>query len=171
MQHIALYDPNRRPASWRQLIQADDYVVFLTDVDQAFELGIDGERLPAGVPSSCLLFGSLEEAECWCRAKVEETPALRCEIYDSKGKAKLPLRVVVNGRIAAGRSDSNQGGRRLIFWGVVSMLGSVPLFVWDWKTEGTLLVPTFLGINLIVLGLRLLSWGAGTLESNRGRWE
>ena len=68
MQEVALYDPNRKPAGWRGVILPSQYAVFLSDVETETELTSDGSYLGPGMPSSCLIFDSLEETERYCRS-------------------------------------------------------------------------------------------------------
>jgi hypothetical protein len=49
-------------------------------------------------------------------------------------------------------------GRAHSIIAMASFLGAIPLFVWDWRTGSYLILPTVVGINLIVFGLRLLYW-------------
>ena len=68
MQEVALYDPNRKPAGWRGVILPSQYAVFLSDVETETELTSDGSYLGPGMPSSRLIFDSLEETERYCRS-------------------------------------------------------------------------------------------------------
>lgn len=51
--------------------------------------------------------------------------------------------------------------------GVLAVLVPIPLFWYDWLAGGARIWPTIIGINVVVLGLRLLYWGHGELEQLR----
>ena len=68
MQEVALYDPNRKPASWMEIIQPGQYAAFLSDIETGTEMNHFGNFISSGLLSSCLVFDSLEEAERYCGA-------------------------------------------------------------------------------------------------------
>src|SRR5437879_6319507 len=96
MQELSLYDPDRNPRDWKDIIRPGQYAVFITDLHSDVEKKADGHFLTPGEESSCLLFDSLPEAEAYCEAKVEEIPNLRCDIYDHLGKGKPAALTYVN---------------------------------------------------------------------------
>jgi hypothetical protein len=79
LQELALYDPNRKPASWMEVIRPGQYAAFLSDIETGAEMTSDGNYFAAGLIRCCVLFVSLEEAEQYCCAKVEEFLILRCD--------------------------------------------------------------------------------------------
>ena len=87
MQEVALYDPNREPASWMEIIQPTQCAVFLRDVETGAGLTADGHYLDPGMIGTCLIFDSLEETEQYCRHKIEDIPKLQCDVFDSHGRA------------------------------------------------------------------------------------
>jgi hypothetical protein len=111
MQEVALYDPNRKPASWMEIIQTTQYAVFLCDVETGAPLTCDGHYLDPAMIGSCLIFDSLEETEQYCRPKIEDIPNLRCDVFDSHGRANPPVATFVGqryeGRLAL---QPGQGG-------------------------------------------------------------
>jgi hypothetical protein len=117
---------------------------------------------------SCLIFDSLEEAEQYCRRKVEVIPNLRCEVFDRHGKAKPPVATFVNPRHEA-RLDSPAKARRIMCWGLLSIAASPPLFWYTWKTRGEGWIASFFGIQFIFAGLRLLHWGYSMKEELSSR--
>lgn len=95
MREVALYDPNRKPASWMELIQPTQYAVFFRDVETGSALTCDGRHLDPRMIGSCLIFDSLAETEQYCRQKIEHIPNLRCEVFDSHGRVNPPARTSV----------------------------------------------------------------------------
>jgi hypothetical protein len=164
MQEIELYDPQRRPANWADLLHPGQYAVFHSDVATNVEKASDGHYLRPEDKSTCLVFDSLLDAETYCEAKVEEIPRLRCDIYDHSGKSKPPMLTYVNQRFL-------KSPRRHIYWGWVLVAASVPCFWIEWHWHGTLVIPVILGINLVFAGLRLVYWGAGGSEQRRSARE
>ena len=49
-------------------------------------------------------------------------------------------------------------------WAFVAMAGSFPLFWYTWKTRGEGWIASLFGIQLVLLGLRLLHWGYSMKE-------
>jgi hypothetical protein len=110
------------------------------------------------------LFDSLEEARRLCEAKVQQYPDMCCEIFDSSGKAEPPLLVIVHPSVAEKDelSASSVRIRKIISIGL--FIGAIPLFWWDWRADGVLVLPTFLGLTMIVAGLRILHWNMARRE-------
>jgi hypothetical protein len=163
VQEVALYDPNRKPAGWRAVIQPTQYAVFLSDVKTGVELTSAGRYLDPGMRSSCLIFDSLEETEQYCRWKVQGIPHLRCEVFDSHGKANPPVATFVSQRYEA-RLESPDKAGRMMRWALVPIAASFPLFWYTWKTRGEGWIASLFGIQLIFAGLRLLHWGYSMKE-------
>lgn len=168
MQEVALYDPNRKPASWMEIIQPTQYAVFLRDVENGAPLTRDGHYLDPGMKVSCLIFDSLEEAEQYCRREIEGLPNLRCDVFDSDGRANPPVATFVSQRYE-GRLDSQAKAGRMMRWALLAMAASLPLFWYTWKTRGEGWIASIFGVQLILLGLRLLHWGYGMKEELRYR--
>ena len=127
MQEVALYDPHRKPAGWRGVILPSQYAVFLSDVETETELTSDGSYLGPGMPSSCLIFDLLEETERYCRRRVEDIPRLRCDVFDSQGKAQPPLATFVNQR-HQDKLESPAKAARLMRWSLLPMAAALPFF-------------------------------------------
>ena len=83
VQEIAVYDRNRKPCNWIDLIQPTQYAVFSSDAETGAEMNSDGQFPNPGDVRRCLIFESLTEAEHFCRQKVEQIPNLRCDLFDS----------------------------------------------------------------------------------------
>lgn len=169
MNEVKLYDPGRKPASWMRIIQPGQFAVFHQDVKSAAELSPRGEPVLSATESVCCIFDALGEAKSYCEQKVKEYVFMRCEIFDSEGKAKSPLLVVVNHGMQKHVEDSESSVRWRIRWGYLLLAASVPLFWWDWRSGGLMILPSLAGINLIFIGMRLLFWGYGTAHARRSR--
>ena len=167
MRQVLLYDPKRRPAEWTALIQAEEYCVFLSEAASGVPLAVDGSPLDSASENFCLIFGSLADAEEYCKAAIERVPSMQCEVFDSAGRMNPALRVFVSPAFAH-TIDSETGAQRLIRFGFVALALSLPLFWWGWKStaDGSWLW-VVLGINAVVMGLRFIQWGHGVKERLR----
>jgi hypothetical protein len=151
------------------------YAVFLSDVSTGGELDLDGGGVAPNAGAACYVFDSFAEAEAFCGELVGRHERMVCEIYDSRGKAVPPLRVVTHPK-AAGRPGGRMGGRRSALWKIriawLLLAVAPPLFWLDYRSRGLLVVPTVVGFACIVTCVRLLWWGYGELEElKRGRGE
>ena len=168
MREIKLYDRGRTPANWMQIIQAGEFAVFHYDLNHG-AITDAGGTFPAAGEETCGIFSSLEEAEEYCRLKVAESSSLRCEIYDSAGKAKPPLAVVVNPTLARKLDVSPTSARNKLILGTLLCLASLGFFYWDYReARGSMMfLYTLIGINLAAGGFRVILWGLGVREQLR----
>jgi hypothetical protein len=87
MQEIKVYDSNRKPVSWMEIIQPHQYALFHQHSRMGTPLTSDGQPLTNELNGTCLIFDSLAEAEEYARNKVAQSPLIACHIFDSAGKA------------------------------------------------------------------------------------
>jgi hypothetical protein len=164
MQELRLYDPNRQPKTWTDIIRPGQFAVFHSDLATDVEKTADGRFLRPGEESTCLVFDSLPEAEEYCEAKVEAIPSLRCDIYDHLGKGKPPAMTFVNKiHVNAPRKYA------LLGWALIA--AAVACFWIEWYWPRSLALALILGLNLLFAGLRLLYWGTGGTEKRRATRE
>ena len=167
MQEVLLYDRGRKPANWMELIRPGQYAAFLSDVETGAIRTGAGLPLAAGVAPSCLIFDSLTEASEYCRQRVVDMPNLKCEVFDSHGRVNPPVATFVN-PAHQHKLDSPEKYARMMRWGVVAIIASLPFFWIAWaRREAWLAI--FFGIQVVVLGLRLLHWGYSMREELRYR--
>jgi hypothetical protein len=162
-----VYDKTRQGPDWMSLLTPTQCAVFFKDFQTAAPLSRDGVAFDKMTDCTFLVFDRLEDARRFCEAQVTEHPSMCCEVFDFEGKAKPPLLVVVNPSVAEKDEMSASWVRRRKIIAIASFLGAIPLLVWDWRTGSYLIVPTVVGINLIVFGLRLLYWN--TARSDRSQ--
>jgi hypothetical protein len=168
VQEIAVYDRKRKPSSWMELIRPTQYAVFFSDAKSGAEMSSSGQHLDLGDERRCAIFDSLEEAEKFCRQKVEQIPKLRCDLFDSHGRANPPVATFVN-PLHQNRLDSPAKAQRMMRWGLVGVAASLPLFGLAWESKGEWWLAAFFGLQLAFFGLRLLHWGYGMKEELRIR--
>jgi hypothetical protein len=149
-----------------EIVQPGQYAAFLSDVETGAEMTGDGGYIASGTIGCCLLFDSLEEAERYSRAKVEDLPHLRCDIFDSHGRANPPVAAFVNRRHLR-KLDSPAESRRLMRWGAVAIAASLLLFWFALARRGEAWMAAFFGVQLLIAGLRVLHWGYSVGEAAR----
>ncbi len=157
MTPLRLYDPDRRPSSWTEIIGPGQFVAFSKTVDTGGSCDSEGRPFPSVDETTCLLFEHLQDARAFCVGQVIRVPTVRFEIFDSGGRADAPLLVIVHpSRIAS--LDGNPRGMRIRQLGAYALLAAaVPLFWYDYQhDQGMLIFPTVIGINIIIIAARLL---------------
>lgn len=146
-----------------EVIQPTEYAAFFCDVETAVELTSDGGYHDPGTESSCLIFESLELAEEYCRRKVETIPNLHCEIFDSHGRANPPVTTIVN-QVHESRLESDAKAGRMMQGAFLTIAVSIPFFWYTLQTQGEAWIASFFGIQMVLIGLRLLHWSYSMRE-------
>lgn len=164
---ILVYDHNRRPRTWSEIILPHQCAVFLRN--RRLDVSVNRDGKPRSSESgTCILFDSVAQAEAFCRATVDANPDLSCEILDYEGPIHPPLLTIVFNH--AGGDDDTHGWfgrhRRIVF--LFALCVALPLFYYDFRHQGTLVL-TIIGINVIVAGLRVLLWDWGSKGTERER--
>jgi hypothetical protein len=156
VQQLRIHDPDRRPASWTDIIQPWQFVAFATPSD-----------------GTCALFDSLDEAREFCEAGVLAAPATRFDVFDAEGRANSPLLTIVHPSRARGLDSHPRGlhQRRVIAWAL--MAGGAMLLTYTyWKfADIRAIVPGVIGINMLLAGGRLLWFNLAVRETERTRGE
>src|SRR5260221_1223115 len=100
MQQVLLCDRTRVPPNWTQLIRPGQYAVFLSDVESSALVSQGGLPIPSASEYFCLLFDSLPDAESYCQQAIKNLRRLKCEVFDSAGRANPPVAAFVNPEFA-----------------------------------------------------------------------
>jgi hypothetical protein len=167
MREVKLYDRSRTPANWMQIIQPGEFAVFHTNARNGGMTDSSGQY-PRQGEEACSIFSSLEAAENYCTAKVLEVPSMRCEIFDSSGRAKPPLRIVVNPGLEKKLDLSPASARNKLALGAALCISSALFFYLDYRAGGgNWFLLTLVGINLAMGGFRVIVWGLGVREQLR----
>jgi hypothetical protein len=119
--------------------------------------------------TTCLIFDHIDSARQFCEAKVQSLPHLRCEIYDSEGLAHPPLLVVIHPDFQHQEDAGSFWSRRRKLIALALFLAAPPLIWLDVRRANTLILPTFLAFNCILLALRFLYWDFGVKHRERER--
>jgi hypothetical protein len=153
---VRIYDPDRRPASWAEIIRPGQIVAFATPSE-----------------GTCVLCDSLDEARAFCAAAVLAAPVTRFDVFDAAGRANPPLLTIVHPSRAQDL-DSHprmQHKRRVIAWTLVTS-GALLLIYTYWKfSDIQAIFPGVVGINLLLAGGRLLWFNLAVRETERARDE
>src|SRR6185503_7344742 len=148
LQELRLDDPARRPRSYMDLIRDGQCVVFARDADSGRPC--DGRGHPFADPD-----------------------AVTCDVFDAGGRTRPPVLTVLHpSRVAS--LDSAPGAmrrRRVIAWALI--VGGVPLiaYAYFFGHDVDMILPAFIGINMILAGGRLLWFNLGVRETERDRQE
>jgi len=167
---LRLYDPERRPSNWVDIVRPTQFVVFCSDVDSGGTTDANGKPFLSPGAATCLVFDSLNDTRRFCEARVAEVPSLRFEVFDARGRVESPLLVIVD----PARAEKIEGGARslrLRKWAALLMIAVAPALIWyDFATSrGSLVLPSFLGVSLVVAGLRILFMNMALREAERTR--
>jgi hypothetical protein len=154
VQVLRIHDPERRPASWAEIIRPGQFVAFAAPSD-----------------GTCVLFDSLHEGRVYCQAAVLSSPKLRYDLFDTDGRAQPPLESYVHPSRAAAL-DTHPGAahrRRVIAWSLIA--AALPLLVFAARRISQIeaIFPGVIGVNLLLGAGRLLWLNLGVRESERAR--
>lgn len=153
------------------IIEPGQFVAFSRDADSGVPCAADGRRFADGADATCAIADSLAEAEAFCAAAVEASPSVRFDVFDAEGRSKPALLTVVHPSRAQAL-DTNPRAlrrRRAIAWALIAT--GVPLigYAYWMHTEREIILPAFIGINMLLAGGRLLWFNLGVRETERER--
>jgi len=163
LREFKIYDDSR-PSDWTSLLGPSQCAVFLKDVKTANPRAVDGSEVDHIRDCTFFLFDHLDDARAFCESQVQKFPYMCCDIFDSAGKAKPPLLVIMHPSAAAKDELSPSSVKRRKWIAIASLFASAVLFAADWHSEFELLWPSILAVNLFPLGLRLLYWNTASSE-------
>lgn len=171
MQIVRLHDDTREPKGWMQIIRPAEFAAFATLADSGVVCDADG--VPTGMDNaSCIIFGTLRDAEAFCRERVAQIPSVRFDILDSAGRRRPPLLTIVHPSRAAALDGSATKMRRNTYVAIVSLAVGPSLIWFDWTFyDGILVMPTIVGINALLIAVRLFMMNFSHISSERTRRE
>ncbi len=164
MREINIYDDSRQPPEWNKLLTPSQCAAFFRRWDSEAPLSSEGIPFARLRDTTFLLFDSIEEARRFCEAKVQQHPDLCCEIFDRFGKARPPLMVVVHPRNARKDEFSLSSVRKRNAAAALLVLTGIALIWWDRRAGWWMVAPTYIGLTMILVALRLLYWNRGRTE-------
>ena len=162
-QTVRLYDRTREPHSWTQIIRPTEFAAFATLADSGAVCDADGVPT-SDDDASCIIFETLSEAEAFCRERVAQIPGL--------GRHRPPLFTIVHPSRAAALDGSPGKIRRNRYAAVALLVVGPPLIWFDWAFyDGVMVVPTIVGINAVLIAVRLLIMNFSFVSDERARRE
>jgi hypothetical protein len=169
---LRLYDPDRRPPDWTEIIRPGQFAVFARFLEGGGPCDAGGQPFASSELVTCVIFDELAEARRFCEERAQQAAAVRFEIFDSAGRTHPPLLVVVNPahhhRLEADPRRTRR--RKWIALGLAA--AALPLFWYDYTNDrGALVLPTFVGLNLLLAAARLLQLNSAVATAERQRQE
>ena len=170
MRIVRLHDPARRPAAWTDVILPGQFAVFARDDATGVPCDMDGVRFVAGA-ETCAIVDSIAEARAVCDTALQRHPSIRFDVFDSDGRTRPPILTVLHpDRAAAFETSPRQMRKRqVIAWALI--IAGIPLMVFASVEyhERDIILPAFLGINMVIVGGRLLWMNLALRETERAR--
>ena len=159
MKEVAIYDPQRTPSNWTELLAASQYAVCQHDTRTGLHLSPSG-----ALNETCLVFNNLEDARTYCAERVEQAPEVTCEIFDQSGRGTAPVDTYVHQSVVTAQRSTF---RSRFFWAhIMTALGIIGLLI-DWRSDFVRMWPTILGLKFLTLAILFYAWGLA--EKLRGR--
>jgi hypothetical protein len=167
---LRLYDPDRRPASWTEIVRPGQFVAFAKHVAGGASCDGDGRVFASTDLVTCLVFDDLAEARQFCDARVRQAGHVQFEIFDAEGRRNPPLLVVLHPSQAHRQETDPARLRRRTRMAIALAAGAVPLMVFDYVYgRGALLLPTLLAINMLLAAGRLAQLNMAVRTAERER--
>jgi len=171
VESVRLHDPSRRPADWTEIIREGQFAVFAKDATTGVPCDAEGAPFASTSLATCVITDSIAEAQALCEAAVQRHPGVRFDVFDSGGRLRPPILTIVHPSRAAAldASPREMRKRRVIAW--LLIVSGVPLmaFAYVEYRERDIILPAFLGINMVLIGLRLLWMNLAIRETERAR--
>jgi hypothetical protein len=171
MQTLRLYDPMRRGANWTDSLRPGQVVAFAKRIDTGVACKPDGESFATDDSVTCVVFDAIDEARGWCEARVQSAPLVRFDIFDHEGRAQSPLLTVVHPSQRESLDGSESDLRRRTRIALALVAGGVPLMIFAYSISGDRdpILPGFVGLNMVLIALRLLWMNMASREAERSR--
>lgn len=154
-----------------QIVTPGQFVVFARNLDGGASCDLDGRAHPDPEQATCVVCDALDEARALAEAAVAKAPAMRVDIFDFEGRANPPLLTIVHpSRARESETHPRALGRRaVIAW--VLIAGAIPLLVFAYvmHRDRDIILPAFIGINMVIAGARLLWLNLAVRETERVR--
>jgi hypothetical protein len=146
-----LYDPDRTPSHWTDIVRQEQFVVFICDArTQAPRDAETGQH--------AALCDDLTEARNFAREVVARNPELCCRIYDSLGKARPPLVVIYDPSVRH-RYTGPRHARRLALGGAALVCAGITLVAIDASRDLLWIWGYVFGLKFLILGGIFLTRG------------
>jgi hypothetical protein len=169
VQTLRLSDPMRVGATWTDGLRPGQVVAFAKRIDLDLPCTPDGEPFATADSATCVVFDGLSEARAWCEASVQRAPLVRFDIFDHQGRARSPLLMILHPAQQESLDGSATNLRRRAWIAVALVAGGVPLMVFAYSISGERdpILPGFIGLNMVLVALRLFWMNQASREVDR----
>jgi hypothetical protein len=173
VQIVRIHDPARRPVGWMDIVRRGQFVLFTKDLDSGAPCDADGRPFADPAAASCVLCDSLAEARTFGEAAVARTPSLRIDVFDAEGRAHPPLLTLLHPSRAPEAETHPRMLRRRRLIACALIAAGLPLIFYAYAehTRREIILPAFVGINMLIAAARLLWFNLGVRETERVREE
>ena len=170
MQIVRVYDAERRPPNWTEIIRPGQFVAFAKHLDTDTPCDPSGMPFASADAVTCFIFDSLADARRFGQESVDRVPSMRVDVFESTGRSSPPLLTIVHPARVATLDGNARTARRNAIGALVLVLAAPILFWIDWaKYDGLLILPTILGINMIIIAARLIQLNGAHATAARER--
>ena len=153
------------------IVRPGQFVLFAKDLDSGVPCDIDGRAFADPDLGTCVICDSIAEAWAVGEAAVGKAPAVRIDIFDAQGRAQPPLLTLVHPSRAQEAETHPRvlRRRRIIAWALIA--AGLPLIVFAYleHRDRDIILPAFIGINMILAAGRLLWFNLAVRETERTR--
>jgi hypothetical protein len=154
-----------------EIVRPGQFALFAKDLDSGAACDLDGRRFDDPEAGTCALCDSLAEARIAADAAVARTPPLRIDVFDAEGRAQPPLLTVLHPSRAQTVETHPRvlRTRRTIAWTLIAL--GIPLIAYACLgyRDHDIILPAFIGINMLIAAGRLLWFNLGVRETERTR--
>ena len=156
---------------WTDLIRPGQFAVFAKIDATGRSCDTEGQPFPNQDAATCVIVESIADARAFCEDVVRRHPALRLDVFDVEGRTQPPLLTVLHPERAAALETSprQMRQRQVMAWGLIAAGIPLVIFAYVEHRERDIILPAFLGINMIIIGGRLLWMNLALRETERAR--
>ena len=156
-----------------QIVTPGQFAIFAKNLESGAACDAEGRAFADPSQATCAIADTLAEAQAFAEAAVAKAPSLRIDIFDHAGRARPALLTVVHPSRAQAADTHPRvlRKRRVIAWALIA--AGIPLiaFAIVERHDREIILPAFLGINMLIAAGRLLWFNLGVRETERARHE
>ena len=155
------------------VIRPGQVVVFAKESTSGNPCDFEGRPYADAAHAECAICDSLSEARAFGEAAVDKVPSLRLDVFDAEGRSRPPLLTLLHSSRVQ-EADTHPRvlrKRRVIAWALIAI--GIPLIVFAYveHRDRDIILPAFIGINMLVAAGRLLWFNLAVRETERAREE
>jgi hypothetical protein len=160
---LKLYDPQRSPAHWLEMVRPGEHCVFILDAKLRTPKDADGREFSEG-EAAVEITPDFATAVRFAEDVVTRHPELCCEIYGSEGKSDAPLRTVYEPSVR-GRYEGLPWAKREASIGVAVVAVGTLMIIYDARHDLSWMWGYIVGAKCVIIG------GAYLIRGITGMWE